>query len=56
MVNLGTYIFKYLNTGKFSPEELFTSSYVEEKYESYNVRTATEQKHVILDAKYEKSD
>ena len=28
MVDLGTYIFKDLNTGKFTPEELFTNAYV----------------------------
>ena len=28
MVNLGTYIFKYLYTGKITPEELFTNAYV----------------------------
>ena len=30
MVYLGTYIFKYLNAGKITPEELFTNSYVKE--------------------------
>ena len=28
MVNLGTYIFKYLNTGNITPEEYFTNAYV----------------------------
>ena len=51
-----TYIFKYLNTGKITPEESFTNYYVEEVYESDHVRTATKQLYVILYAKYEKSD
>ena len=54
MVNLGTYIFKYLNTGKITPEEYFTSAYVEEVYESEHVRTAVKQLRVILDATYKK--
>ena len=29
MVDLGTYIFKDLNTGKITPEESFTNAYVE---------------------------
>ena len=37
-----------------TPEELFTSSYVKEVYESEHVRTATKLLHVILDTKYEK--
>ena len=41
MVDLGTYIFKGLNTGKITPEESFTNAYVKELYESENVRTAT---------------
>ena len=56
MVDLGTYIFKYLNTGKITPEESFTNAYVEEVYESEHVRTATKRLCVILDAKYGKSD
>ena len=51
MINLGTYIFKYLSTGKIIPEELFTNDYVEEVYESEYVRTATKILRVILDAK-----
>ena len=34
MVYLGTYIFKDLNTRKFTPEESFTNAYAEEVYES----------------------
>ena len=33
MVDLGTYIFKYLNTGKITPEESFANAYVVEVYE-----------------------
>ena len=54
MVDLGTYIFKYLNTGKIKPEELFTNDYVEEVYESDHVLTSTKRLRVILDAKYER--
>ena len=32
MVDLGTYIFKYLNTDKITPAESFTNAYVEEVY------------------------
>ena len=52
MVNLCTYIFKYLNTGKTTPEELFTNAYVEEEYELEHVRTDVKQLCIILDAKY----
>ena len=52
MDDLGTYIFKYLNTGKITPEELFTNAYFKEVYKSEHVRTATKQFRVILDAKY----
>ena len=54
MVNVGTYIFKYLNTGKITPEESFTNAYVKELYESYHVRTTTKRLRIIVDAKYEK--
>ena len=30
MVDLGTYIFKYLNTDKITPKEFFTDAYVKE--------------------------
>ena len=56
MVDLGTYIFKILNTGKITPEESFNNSYVEEVYDSEHVSTATERLCVILDAKYYKAD
>ena len=34
MVDLGAYVFKYLNAGKITPKEFFTDAYVEEVYES----------------------
>ena len=56
MVDLGTYIFKYLNKEKITPEESFTDIYVEEAHESEHVLTSTKKLRVILDAKYEKAD
>ena len=35
---------------------MFNDAYVEEVYESEHIRTATKRLHVLLDAKYEKSD
>ena len=40
-VDLGMYIFRYLNTGEITPEESFTNAYVGEVYESEHVRTTT---------------
>ena len=56
MVDLGTYIFKELNTGIITSEEFFTNAYAEEVYKSKHVHTYTKLLRVILDAKYEKSD
>ena len=56
MVDLGTYIFKYFNGGKVTPEESFTNAYVEEVYESQHVRTATKRLRVIFDSRYKKED
>ena len=56
MVDLGMYVFKYLNKGEITHEELFNNAYVEEVYESEHVRTVTKRLRVILDAKYEKVD
>ena len=56
MVDLGTYIFKYLNTEKITPDESFTNAYVKEFYESEHIRTATKLLRVLLDAKYKKAD
>ena len=33
MVDLGMHKFKYLNTGKLTPEESFMNSYTEDNYE-----------------------
>ena len=41
MVDLVTYVFKYVNTRKITPEELFTNAYVEEVYGLERVRNAT---------------
>ena len=41
MVDLGTYEFKYLNTGETAPEEFFTNAHVEELYKSEHICTAT---------------
>ena len=41
MVDLGTYEFKDLNTGKIKPEELFMNDYAEEINESEQVRNST---------------
>ena len=54
MTDLGIYGFKYLNTGKISPEEQFINVYTEEIYESEQVCTFTKQLLVILDARYKK--
>ena len=51
MVDLGTYIFKYLNTGGNYTQIIFTNAYVKEVYESEHVHTATKRLRVILDAK-----
>ena len=56
MVELGTYIFKDLNTGKITPEESFNNAHVKEVYESEHVRNATKLLRVILDDKYKKAD
>ena len=49
-------IFKYLNTGKFTPEEPFTNTYIKEAYDSEHARTDTKLLGVILYAKYERED
>ena len=54
MVDLGTYEFKDLETGKISPEESFTNYYAEEVYELEHVHTSPKQLRVILYAKHEK--
>ena len=56
MVDLGMYEFKYLNTGKLTPEESINNAYVYEVYESEHVRSTTKRLRVTLDSKYEKAD
>ena len=41
MVGFGTYKFKYLNTGKITPEEYFINAYKEELFESEQVHNFT---------------
>ena len=52
MVDLGTYEFKYLKSGKITPEESFMNDYTEEIYESEKLQTVTKGLCVILDAKF----
>ena len=51
MVDLGTDMCKYFNTGKFTSQGSFTNSYANEIYESKHVRKSTKQLPVTLDAK-----
>ena len=55
MVDFGTYEFKNLNTGRITPEKLFTNAYTEEVYELEHARAVTKHLHVMLYAKYENS-
>ena len=41
VVDLGTYKFKNLNTGKITPEESFSNAYVKEVHESENFCNST---------------
>ena len=56
MIDLVTHKFKYLSTGKITPEEYFMNSYVYELYESEQLGTSTKLLSTILDAKYENID
>ena len=56
MFDLGAYKFKYLNTGKSTPEEYFMNSCIDEVHELEQLRTSTKRLRTILDAKYEKAD
>ena len=56
MVDLGTYILKYLNLVEIKSEESFTGAYVKEVYASEHVLTATKLLRINLDAKYKKAD
>ena len=55
MVDLGTYEFKNLDTGKITLEDSFTNANVEEVYKSEHVCTATKRIRVISYAKYKKA-
>ena len=41
MVDLGKYEFKYLNTMKITPEEMFINSHTEEIYEPEQIHNST---------------
>ena len=56
MVDPGADEFINLNTGKITPENIFTNAYTEEIHESGQVHTYTKQLRVILDDKYEKEE
>ena len=56
IVDMGTYEFKGLNSGKITSEEMFMDAYQEEIHELYQFRNSTKRLGVILDAKYEKTD
>ena len=45
IVDLGTYIFKDLNTGKITPKESFDNAYSEEVYESDHVNNDTKKRY-----------
>ena len=47
IVDLGTYVFKNLNTRKIKPEESFTEAYAKSVYESEYVHTETKKMRVI---------
>ena len=56
MVYLVMHEFKYLNTGKITPEESFTNYYTDEIYGFEHVRTSTKRLRVILYVRYEKAN
>ena len=56
MVDLGMHKFKYLNTGKLTPEGSFMNAYTEEKYKLEQIHPDNKRLRVILYAKYEKSN
>ena len=56
MVDLGMHKFKYLNTGKLTPEESFMNAYTEENYELEQVHPANKRLRGILFAKYKKAN
>ena len=56
MVDLGIHKFKYLNTGKLTPEESFMNAYTEDNYEQEQIHPDNEQLRVILYDKYKKAN
>ena len=42
MIDFGVYEFKYLNTGKFTPDEYFMDAFVDELFELLHVCNSTE--------------
>ena len=52
MVDLVTYEFINISTGKITPEESFMNAYAEEINKLEQVRTSTKILRTILDAKY----
>ena len=56
MVDLGMHKFKYLNTGKITPEESFMISYTEENYELEKIHPDNKRLRVILYDKYKKAN
>ena len=48
--------FKYLNTGKITPEESFMNAYTEDNYELEQVHPPNIWLRVILYARYEKEN
>ena len=50
MIDLVTYTFKALTTGKITPEEYFMNAYVEELVETEHIHTSNNQLFTILDA------
>ena len=56
MIDLVTYEFKDLNTGKIIPEESFVNSYLDKVYESEQYHNYNKRLHTILNAKHENSD
>ena len=56
MVDLGMHKFKYLNTGKITPEESFMNAYTEDNYELEQFHHANKRLRVISYAKYEREN
>ena len=55
MVDMGTYGFKYLNTGEIVPEESFTNNNAEDIHKSEQVCNSAKRLGIILDDKDEKA-